>query len=60
MPRVKKDGNYINCKIRQDVYEGLTLYSEYSMIPKTALIERALQEYLDKVMPAELKKAKEE
>ena len=50
MPRIKKEGSYINCKIKQDIYDKLNLYSEYSMIPKTALVERALEEYLNKAM----------
>ena len=56
MPRAKKDGDYLNCKIRQDIYDKLTVYSEYSMVPKTSLVEKALEEYLDKSMPDSLKK----
>ena len=50
MPRMKKEGEYINCKIRKDIYDKLSEYSNYSMIPKTALVERALAEYLEKMM----------
>ena len=48
MARAKKDGEFINCKIRKDIARRLNTYSEYSMIPKTAIIERAIEEYLDK------------
>lgn len=52
---MKKEGEYINCKIRKDIYDKLSEYSNYSMIPKTALVERALEEYLDKMMPDDKK-----
>ena len=51
MPRAKKEGNYLNCKIKKDIFNRLTTYSEYSMVPKTSLVEKALEEYLEKVMP---------
>lgn len=55
MPRTKKEGEYINCKIRKDVFDKLSEYSKNSMIPKTALVERALEEYLDRMMPDDKK-----
>lgn len=51
MARAKKDGEFINCKIRQDVVDRLNQYAEESMISKTNIVERAIEEYLDKVDP---------
>jgi len=55
MPRAKKEGNYINCKIKQELFDKLSMYSVYSMVPKTSIVERALEEYLDRVMPKTIK-----
>jgi len=51
MARAKKDGEFINCKIRQDIVDRLNQYVEESMISKTNIVERAIEEYLDKVAP---------
>lgn len=51
MPRPKKESVSLSCKIRKDIYDKLDLYSEHSMIPKTALVERALEEYLARQEP---------
>jgi len=40
-------------RIRKDLCDRLDDYSDVSMIPKTALVEKALEEYLDKVAPVE-------
>jgi len=48
MPRPKKDGKFINFYVKKDLVERLEQYSEKSMIPKTAILEAALQDYLDK------------
>jgi hypothetical protein len=56
MSRNPKPGAFINCKVRLDIVERLNEYSEQTRIPKTAIVEFALIEYLDKVAP---KKAKE-
>ena len=49
MARIKKEGEFINCKVRQDVVDRLNAYSEKSMIPKTSIVEKALEEYLDRM-----------
>ena len=49
MARLKKEGEFINCKVRQDVVDRLNAYSEKSMIPKTSIVEKALEEYLDRM-----------
>lgn len=38
-------------RLRADIGERLDGYSEVSHIPKTAIVELALEEYLNKVMP---------
>lgn len=45
MPRAKKDGRFLNFYVRRDICNKLDRYSEKTMIPKTSLIERALEEY---------------
>lgn len=54
MARAKKEGNFrfLNVQMPEDVLDRLTEYSEKSRIPKTAITEMALREYLDKVMTA--------
>ena len=56
MARAKKNGEFINCKIEQSIVDKLNLYSEQSMIPKTAIVEMAVKEYLDKVSLSNKKK----
>lgn len=53
MSRPKKDGKFINAYVRKDIVERVDAYSETSLIPKTAILEIALQEYLDKVQKAD-------
>ncbi len=47
MARAKKDGQYFNCYLRNDILEQLTAYSDETDIPKTFVVEKALQKYLD-------------
>ena len=60
MARAKKEGNYrfLNVQMPEDVLDRLTEYSEQSRIPKTAITEMALREYLDKMMPIKQKSRK--
>lgn len=53
MARAKKEGDFrfLNVQMPEDVLDRLTEYSEKSRIPKTAITEMALREYLDKAMP---------
>lgn len=48
MARAKKEGESRTFKLRQEILDRLDKYSEETMIPKTAVVERALEEYLDK------------
>lgn len=58
MARAKKDGQYFNCYLRKDILERLTAYSDETGIPKTFVVEKALQNYLDKVTENELESNK--
>lgn len=49
MPRQKKDGKFLNCYIRIDIFDRLVKYCDDTAIPKTAVVEKALQKYLDSV-----------
>lgn len=48
MPRKKKDGKYINIYMQRSLVEAVERYSETTMIPKTAILEKAVQEYLER------------
>ena len=52
MARAKREGNFhfLNVKINDDIMQKLDAYSEQTRIPKNAITEMALVEYLkDKV-----------
>ena len=49
MSRPRKEGKFVNAYIKKDLVDRMENYSESSFMPKTAIIELALQEYLDKV-----------
>ncbi len=48
-----KDSEARSFRIRKDLGERLDDYSETSHIPKTVIVELALEEYLKKVAPVE-------
>ncbi|MCR4586149.1 MAG: ribbon-helix-helix domain-containing protein [Lachnospiraceae bacterium] len=47
MARAKKDGKFFNCYIKQDLWEKITEYSEVTRLPKTAIVEKALEDYFE-------------
>ena len=51
MARPKKEGSYLNAKVPAEIIERVNAYSELTRIPKTAIVEMALEEYLNKVAP---------
>ena len=51
MARAKKDGDFVNCKVRQDIFDRLNQYAKTTMIPKTSIVEKAIEEYLDRNTP---------
>lgn len=51
-----KDSDAVSFRIRKDISERLNDYSESSHIPKTAIVEMALKEYLNKVAPTKKNK----
>ena len=58
MARAKKEGSYLNAKLPTEIIERVSAYSEATRIPKTAIVEMALKEYLDKVATVKNKKKK--
>lgn len=48
MPRQKKEGHFFNCYIRQELWEELDRFSQESHMPKTTIVEDALEEYFKK------------
>ena len=50
MARAKKDGQFLNCYIRKEIFDKLALYSDDTGIPKTRVVEKALEKYLSDVM----------
>ncbi len=48
MPRAKKEGHFFNCYIRQELWEELDRFSQESRMPKTTIVEDALEEYFKK------------
>ena len=51
-----KNSDAVSFRIRKDISERLNDYSETSRIPKTAIVEMALEEYLSKVAPTKKNK----
>ena len=58
MARQKKDGQFLNCYMRKDLYNRVEAYCQETMIPKTAIVEKAVEEYMNKVAPVEKKDEK--
>lgn len=58
MARSRKEGSYLNAKLPAEIIERVSAYSEKTRIPKTAIVEMALKEYLDKVDPVKDTKEK--
>ena len=56
MARPRKEGSYLNAKLPTEIIERVSAYSEKTRIPKTAIVEMALKEYLDKVDPVKERK----
>ena len=44
----QKEGRTVSCYLQDDLYEGLSRYCEATGLSKTAVIERSLQEFLEK------------
>lgn len=47
MPRAKKDGRYVNIYMEKPLADTLERYSAETHIPKTAIIEMAVREYME-------------
>lgn len=47
MARPKKEGQFLNCKLAQPVYEGMIKFCSETGLDKTKVVERALQFYIE-------------
>lgn len=47
MPREKKDGSYVNLRLKASLYDRLVAHCEQDDRTKTSVIERALTQYFD-------------
>lgn len=46
MARPKKNGHYLNVCILEEIYDAPERYSSDTGIPKTVVVEKALQKYI--------------
>ncbi|MBR1439818.1 MAG: ribbon-helix-helix domain-containing protein [Lachnospiraceae bacterium] len=46
MSRAKKDGKFLNCYIDKSILDKLEEYCDVTSVPKTSVVEKALQQYL--------------
>lgn len=46
MPRKKKEYSTVSIKMEKEIFELMDAYCEDTGVPKTALIERAVSEYV--------------
>lgn len=56
MSRQKKDGENRTFKLKKNLVEKLDDYAEKTMLPKTAIVEKALLNFLSKTENEEDKK----
>ena len=50
MPRAKKEAENFSCKIATDIYKLLQEYCEVSGLSKTAVVEKAIERYVNENM----------
>ncbi len=51
MPKAKKDGHFLNCYIKQELWDELSVYFEETGVAKTTILEKALSEFFEKYVP---------
>ena len=59
MPRKKKEGHFFNCYLKNDLIFKINAYSEEAGLSKTAIVEKALDDYFNKKDPNTEKTRKE-
>lgn len=47
MPRLKKPGHHLNCKLAQPIYDGLVKLCNETGLEKTVVAERAIQMFIE-------------
>lgn len=55
MRKTDKVGTAMHCNIDKGLFDRLTYYSRLSGLTKTAIVERALEEFLNRQLPNELR-----
>ena len=56
MTRAKKEGTYLNVKLRQDIYDRFSEYADKKGQTKTTALERILERVLDEEEQSEDKR----
>ena len=51
MARAPKQGVFFNCKLSQELVDQLNAYAEQTRLPKTVIVEMALEDFFRKVFP---------
>lgn len=51
--RPKKDGEFVNAKLERSLADRFNKYVQDTRFPKTVVVEKALQEYLDRHAPVQ-------
>lgn len=52
--RARKESEHFSAKIEKTIFDRLTDYSDTTGIPKTRVVEQALNMYLDHVAPVKI------
>lgn len=52
MPRAKKESENFSCKIAVEIYKKLEEYCRISGLSKTAVVEKAVERYVDENLDA--------
>ena len=60
MPQIKRDAVFLNCRIETKTMARIEAYMKKTRLTKTAIVELAIEEYLDRVMPEYVEPESEE
>lgn len=52
--RARKESEHFSAKIEKTIFDRLADYSDTTGIPKTRVVEQALNMYLDRVAPVKI------
>ena len=51
MPQTKRNAVFLNCRIETKTMTKIKAYMEKTRLTKTAIVEMAIEEFLERVMP---------